>query len=157
MTTDRSLPVLKCSPQILVCAFGSQWSLRTAAAFCCSTSISHREPIETKSIYLPNVVCASNNATVIHHLRLCMLLAIQHVQSFPPRGVAHATSGLNSSLFSDNIPSHVSAKTVLPTYCPQGLQDGTLQASPGVDIRAVPIDDLQHIKETSKWPVKLSL
>ena len=30
ITTDMSLPVLKCSAQILVCAFGFQWSLRIA-------------------------------------------------------------------------------------------------------------------------------
>ena len=107
-----SHPVSKCSPQILVCAFGSQWSLRTTAAFCCSTSISHQEPTETKSICLPNVVCASNNATVIHYLRSSMFTRNTTCVSFPPKGVAHATSGLISSLFSDNIPSQVSVKKV---------------------------------------------
>ena len=118
-----SHPALKCSPQILVCAFGFRWSLHTAAAFCCSTSISHREPIETKSICLP----ASNNATGIHHLRSSMFtrnttrsLVNQTVCACD--GLIHDTCNLSHQeawhmllpalSHHYNIPSHVSVKKV---------------------------------------------
>ena len=40
---------------------------------------------------------------------------------------------------------------------PQALSGKLYQAPPGVDIPAVPIQVLQHMKERNKWPVSLPL
>ena len=94
------------SLQILMCAFGSQWSLHTVVAHFAvlprSASGTDRKEVPLKEFTFPTYSVHPTTQQFCH-LRSSIILAIQHVSAFPPRGVAHVTSGLISSLFSDNM------------------------------------------------------
>ena len=42
-------------------------------------------------------------------------------------------------------------------FCPQGLQNGTVQAPPGVETPAIPFPILKQMEKTDRWPTDLVL
>ena len=99
-----------------------------------------------------NSAVSSVNVSKNHHMPFILLFHIQSGTQLAKRATIDDTTTLESALqASASTCTKMSAHTFAV-----GLLHGTIQASPGVNIPAVPLPVLQAMAQTDIWPPNFS-